>query len=1379
MLKFRISPSVVIESYFSHQCQRNMLYAGVRSDKSTRTALGFTAPDGRGDDTAARAGHAWELRLAGRLKESGVLVCRDEKDPERKFNTRETAARLRETAGKVKEDGCSRYIYQGKLHAGESFLRSHLHIDESLWRGTDPLLTVEMSEPETDFLMVWKARKEDVLRGYTEGRVYVSVIDAKLAKRMKLEHKVQVAFYIRLLKCFTEEHGIPLTVDERSGYLWNYDREEPAAFSLSEIDDILEDYLRGILPETIGLLHEYAQRGETAALAGQMDVCVGKMCEYCENYRQCRKHLEEIHSVQLLPYLSGYAQRYLKRMELPRRIEDFITVTENEEVAEALRGNRSWEKVLKDRTVLEVERDALAHGEETDYDAGRMWRNARSFYMPRWQDIALILTAQKDVGADRVYALGYRIGYLFEERRSQHTEAVFIARDRSEEAWLENALAFAESLREELLGISGSGRSLQAYVMDAYEKENLEELLYDLLQRDIPDLRQQAILTLILWLQGERVVTDVDQQPSEALACPVIVLSAELQKLLALPLSIAYTLPELRSALRIRVEDAYSMAKEKSGYNDREYFGIISNAIPSKPINDYWDGKRDDVRENLGKHIIKRFVLEDMIRSRLQSGFLIREREGDEEIARHLLGRLNPFELPGKVTYRQPLLRKWMFQAKYESLLACHRIREARQQDQETALEQGTLMELVFERVRLENNAGFQNRIYEFRVLNADRIRRTDWYCGLLRKDTPEAKTAAYEFDDHRYPPLAYADTEGLLGNLIFMRFERRGNTLHIVSQTPERGRGQDRLPSPLFRTLVQGQHLFLSERFSDLNIKKLEEQFDELDGEQTSPFLDAAALSVSTGEAYTAVREDVLAFSHMEGAQIGFTASQEAAFRHMFENTLTVLQGPPGTGKTDFIARAVITLCRYYRGCGRNMSVLISANSHPAIENALLCVRDKLQGQTDILLIKADRMEGTDAAGIEVVDKRSLWERILGAEGPVVVGATGWACPELRSRNDRFDTHPGISFDLVIIDEASQVRAMDAMLCLSRGKTDGSGRYLLVGDDDQLPPILQGHYEKKPGEPYVYGSVFRFFRDSCEAAGQSGDCLMLEDDFRMNEILLRYPAEKIYGSRYRAYNDTVALRHLDYPAVAADAVRKEWLRYVLDDLHYDEGHRENYWPLIFCCIRGADPGRQNLLERRLVTELTGAMWTIYGQADADDRAAVHRFWRGGADHDGTLGIISPHHEHIEKLKRDIAVDTGMPQDELYIGTVDKLQGQQRDAVIVSYGVTDLESAAMESEFIFNRNRLNVSLTRGKAKTIVFFSEILAECPPELLGVDDEDVQRGVDFVCGLMPFMQREEEDTGISMREFGMEVSGKMLTVQIFRKQVRRQDDNGPHRA
>lgn len=1358
MLKFRISPSTAVESYFAHQCQRNLLYVGVSSDKNTLKALGLNAPDGRGDDTAIHAGQAWERKIAESLLADGVLICKDEKDLLKKFGVEDTITKLKETAEAVRLDSKERYIYQGKLHATDEFCHKNLRFDETLWRGTDPYLKVIMSEPETDFLKIWKAKAEDAGRGYTEGKLYISVIDSKLAKRMKLEHKVQVTMYVRILDTFLREHKIPLNMDDKYGYLWNYGQEKPTAFSISEIDDILDDYFDGILPNTLKALRESEGSGTAKILADQLEVCVGTMCEYCENYKQCRAHLEKEHSVQLLPYLSGYAQRYLKRLELPKKIEDFITCVDDEEVAEALRGNHSWEYILRDDTVLTVQRDAMINEGDPDYEAGRMWRNARSFHMPRWQDIALILTAQKDIGTDRVYALGYRVEYLYEERRGQHTEAAFIAKERSEGSYLRNALEFIASLYGFLREISGEGHSLQAYVMDGYERDNLEELLYDIMPRDtLSEDQQEEVMGLILWLQGERVVTDADSQPISAIAYPIVVLSSELRKLLALPISIAYTMPKLRSALRISVEDAYSMAKDKSDYNDYEYFGLISNAIPAKLINDHWDGKRKDVYVNYGKHLAKRFALEDKIRARLQSGFLISERNEDEAIGKHLLARLKPFVLPGSSRFRQPLLRKWMFQAKYESLLQCHGIREARQQDKEVALDQGTLLEVEYKRTFQKINNGYTNNYYVFYVINSDKIRRTDWFCGLLRSEETESAAAAYEFDDLMNSDVFPSQYDGeRLGILNFLEYENKDDGMYITGQSGGRRK-------QFFGRIVPGQHLYLSERYTDLNTLKIEGLFHKIDSDDTPALLDPANLAAALDGSFDPVKEQILSYSHMEGPKIGFTKSQETAFKHMFENTVTVLQGPPGTGKTDFIARAVITLCRYYHEKGMDLKVLINANSHPAIDNAILGVRDKLNGDTDILLIKADRMEGTDDRGINVIDKRYVRQCIDEAGKPVVLGITNWGCSELQERDTEYEHFDEVTFDLIIIDEASQVRSMDAMLCLDRGRKDIPCRYLLVGDDDQLPPILQGHYEKKQGEPYVYGSIFRFFRDNCLAAGKEDCCLMLEDDFRMNEILLRYSAEKIYGSKYRAFNDEIRTRHLNYPAGSKKATNEEWIKYILDDLQYDSDHKENYWPLVFCCISSADPNRQNRLERRMVTELTKVIKDTIGSG-----CDPHYFWRGGDDSDGILGIISPHHVHIEKLKNDISDATGMERDELYIGTVDKLQGQQRDAVIVSYGVTDLESAAMESEFLFNRNRLNVSLTRGRAKTIVFFSEILATCPPELLGADDEDVQKGVDFVCGLMPFMQRKEQDTCISSREFTIEENGKMLTVQIYRKRM-----------
>jgi DNA replication ATP-dependent helicase Dna2 len=49
--------------------------------------------------------------------------------------------------------------------------------------------------------------------------------------------------------------------------------------------------------------------------------------------------------------------------------------------------------------------------------------------------------------------------------------------------------------------------------------------------------------------------------------------------------------------------------------------------------------------------------------------------------------------------------------------------------------------------------------------------------------------------------------------------------------------------------------------------------------------------------------------------------------------------------------------------------------------------------------------------------------------------------------------------------------------------------------------------------------------------------------------------------------------------------------------------------------------------------------------------------------------------------------------------------------VIATYGVSDVEYAMREKEFIYSLNRLNVSITRARAKTIVLLPRPLIEPP--------------------------------------------------------------------
>jgi hypothetical protein len=135
------------------------------------------------------------------------------------------------------------------------------------------------------------------------------------------------------------------------------------------------------------------------------------------------------------------------------------------------------------------------------------------------------------------------------------------------------------------------------------------------------------------------------------------------------------------------------------------------------------------------------------------------------------------------------------------------------------------------------------------------------------------------------------------------------------------------------------------------------------------------------------------------------------------------------------------------------------------------------------------------------------------------------------------------------------------------------------------------------------------------------------------------------------------------------------------------------------------------------VADVTVALRSRF--AEADDAA----FWR---DH---LFIVSPHHVQIRAVRRALERATQW-ESRPFVDTVDRMQGQECDAVIVSYGVSDVEYALGERDFIYSLNRLNVAITRARAKSIVFLPRPLLD--PPIQALDSDRVAEGISFMQGL-----------------------------------------------
>ncbi len=242
-----------------------------------------------------------------------------------------------------------------------------------------------------------------------------------------------------------------------------------------------------------------------------------------------------------------------------------------------------------------------------------------------------------------------------------------------------------------------------------------------------------------------------------------------------------------------------------------------------------------------------------------------------------------------------------------------------------------------------------------------------------------------------------------------------------------------------------------------------------------------------------------------------------------------------------------------------------------------------------------------------------------------------------------------------------------------------------------------------------------------------------LLENFRMNDVLTGFAAQLLYGPRYRCVNAEVASRRLAFK------VQPEADPLVNACLDPD-------YPLVVVLLDGIRAAQTNPVEADLVAQLVVALRDGLrgpgGRPFADDAA----FFRHG------VFVVSPHHAQIKAIQRELAAKRDW-RSVPFVDTVDKMQGQETDAVIVSYGVADPEFALHEAEFIYGLNRLNVAVTRARVKTVVCLSRALLEASPQVLDV--EPAANGLAFMRRLVDAVERK----GSSLEFEGEDVSACVL--------------------
>lgn len=439
-----------------------------------------------------------------------------------------------------------------------------------------------------------------------------------------------------------------------------------------------------------------------------------------------------------------------------------------------------------------------------------------------------------------------------------------------------------------------------------------------------------------------------------------------------------------------------------------------------------------------------------------------------------------------------------------------------------------------------------------------------------------------------------------------------------------------------------------------------------------------------------SALEDFALPLSIESGRRLG--PVQEEGWRTLSAYRLGLILGPPGTGKTFALSWMAVSYLLARRKAGLPCRVLLTGFTINSIGNLLAGIEEKvrshqLSGVQSIFCGTSSEEafpEGVTTFKIgNSEDRDAVWERLR--EPYIIAGLTTWSLYRLLSESDE-DGSDGPTlplFDLVCIDEASQMMVAQGLMALAGLRPDG--RVLVAGDNQQLPPV-QAMFDREINGRQLGSSLYEFLKTA-----QSPE-VRFEETRRMNRPLAAFGSREFYEDRFYPAAD-IADQQLQLSATWNENLAP-WERIVLDPAY----------PVVILLHDGPAAGVENPFERAMVTELARLFYERMLPASGQTELTPDAFWQE------RLAVITPHRAQNAALRASFAKKEWGAG--CVVETVDRIQGKERDAIIASYTVADAEFAQAEGDFLFSRNRLNVTTSRARRKLVFIVSRRLFEVVP-------------------------------------------------------------------
>ncbi|EMA30261.1 AAA domain-containing protein [Haloarcula japonica] len=450
------------------------------------------------------------------------------------------------------------------------------------------------------------------------------------------------------------------------------------------------------------------------------------------------------------------------------------------------------------------------------------------------------------------------------------------------------------------------------------------------------------------------------------------------------------------------------------------------------------------------------------------------------------------------------------------------------------------------------------------------------------------------------------SDGDPVTGNAELARVERLGEEIVVTADEPLDLRRLDVYPSELTTDRLQNA-------LHDAVLLQSPEQKDVLFGRREPAFDAVEETFIDNNDAQN------------EAVQLAVGAEDFA-----------LVHGPPGTGKTYTLARMVRALV------DRGDRVLLSAFTNRAVDNLLEALED--QGYTDIVRVGTESGVREDMQKYRLETSGDPGECASRLQNAQVVAATTATCGGSTLQTQEFD--------VAVVDEAGQLTEPGTLAA-----TTLADRFVLVGDHQQLPPVVQSENET------LSTSLFERLIDDNPDAG-----VMLDRQYRMAQHIQAFASREFYDGGLRPATGEVAAQRLDdLDGVSLDALPA------------------------------------NLRERVSFVDPDGSQVGNTNPAEADRIAEIVASYRAAGVPADDIGVIAPYRAQVAEISKrlpDVTVDT-----------VDRFQGSSKEVIVISFVAT----GTLDSPIFEDYRRINVALTRAK-KALVLVGDGDALATDEVYG---------------------------------------------------------------